>query len=174
MSSAPVSVLSVAAVLFVSLLGRPAVAQSSAEKGATGERPFLILVTKDRLRISTDGKLPSGINKKDLGADGLLIRCNSCELDRQDGEKKTFTVECRGDVLVESNLVTIRAETVLCEGSNIIAVGTEEKGAELWAVKDESKKQTAFTTSASEIRFSLSKRTIEVANGFRIELGQQP
>ena len=173
MSSAPVSFVSVGAVLLVTLVGQAAVAQSSAERVASGERPFLIFVTKDRLHISTDNKLPSGVNKKDLGADGLLIRCNSCELDRQDGEKKTFTIECRGDVLVESSLVTIRAETVLCEGTNIIAVGTEEKGAELWAVKDASKKQTAFTTSASEIRFSLSKRTIEVANGLRIEIGQQ-
>src|SRR5436189_689139 len=121
MSSTVVRALSVAGVLVGGLLGRPAAAQSTS---ASTERHIVILVTKERLHISTDGNMPASASRKDLEGDGLLIRCKSCEMDRQDGLKKTFTFRCQGDVLVENGLFTIRAETVTGDGSQFIAVGT--------------------------------------------------
>lgn len=159
--------LSIAAVLFAALFGRPVAAQS---KPVATERTIVILVTKERFHISTDGNLAATASRKDLDGDGLLIRCNSCELDRQDAAKTSLTFRCQGDVLVEGHLFTIRADSVSRKGARLVAVGTADKSAKIWTWKAANKKNTSFS-AGERIAFDIEKSTIEVGDGSVLDLG---
>lgn len=163
-------ILNIAALFFAAFFGRPAFAQSPP---VAAERPMVILVTKDRLHISTNDKLHVDAGRNEIKGDALVIRCNTCELNRQETAKEPITFHCQGNVLVEGYQFKLHANSISRIGSRLVAVGTAEKSAMLWTARDADKKKTSFS-AGGRIAFDIEKGTIEVDDASVLDLDRAP
>ena len=128
----------------------------------------VILATKGGLQISVGGKMPEGTTRKTLESDGLLIRCDTCDVNQRATTPLSF--RCRGNVLVEGSHFTIRCEEIAGDGSRLLAVGSEGRSAELWLKRDG---KVAFF-AASRLVFDSERGTVEAEDAKILDLGPIP